>query len=400
MRRGWGVRNNSFFLLICGLLLGLFLATVGGYAQQSNPILWGPILGAVGDDFIAVTWNTARAVSADLHYALASDYAQTGKWSDTLSFSPHAGIATIRLGGLSPATMYRYQLVIYEGDAVYKSAIGEFSTASKDANQFSFLVYGGTSTFPDRHKFVADVMATNDPQAAFVVNVGELVQTMSIARLENFFWAAGPLARDHPYLVVPDHHDAGNPLYYETFPLPDGGGVGNKEWWSFNYGDTHLVGLDSTVSGQALTAETEWLKADLDRSTAQFKIVFLDDPIYSSTLPGGVNATLRDRWEPIFRAAGVRVVISGKVHMYEHLYVHGIHYIVTGGGGAPLLPPENNTTAGTVFIRYGMLNYVRISVAGSTLRVETIPVGSVYNNTPHLAPNNNPIDAFTITATK
>lgn len=396
MKRTRDPRNGLFFLLI----LGLLLVTLAARTQQTSPLLWGPVLGTVGNDFVAVTWNTSRAVSADLHYAVAGDYERTGKWAETLSFAPHAGVAEIRLGGLSPATSYRYQLVLYEGDAVYECPIGKFTTASKGTDQFSFLAYGGTSTFPDRHKFVADVMATNEPQAAFVVNVGELVQTMSAERLQNFFWAAGALARDHPYLVIPDDRDSGNPLYYRVFPLPAGGGNANEEWWSLDYGDVHLVGLDSTASGQMLAAETEWLKADLSRSPARFKIVFLNDPIYSSTIPGGVNTNLRDRWAPIFHATGVRVVISGKVHMYEHIYTDGIHYIVTGGGGAPFAPPSEKLTDWTVCVRYRMLHYVRINVAGLTLRVEAIPVGSVYDDQPHLAPDNQPVDAFTITAAK
>ena len=67
---------------------------------------------------------------------------------------------------------------------------------------------------------------------------------------------------------------------------------------------------------------------------------------------------VRDQYNALFRRYGVRMVFSGHVHNYEHLWVpaderpsrpadgaerpkryplgDGIHYIVTGGGGGPL----------------------------------------------------------------
>lgn len=380
-----------------GLTVIILFLGLCAFTQQESPLLWGPVLGAVGNDFVAVSWNTSRPVGADIRYSPATDYEETGAWSEILSFEPHSGLAEIRLGDLSPATAYRYQLVIYEGDAVYESPVGKFTTAGSDVSRLSFLVYGGTSTFPDRHKFVASVMAENEPDAAFVVNVGELVKAASIDLLANFFWAAGGLVRDHPYLVVPDDLIGEDPLYYEVFPLPAGGGEKNEEWWSFDYGSVHLVGLDANLKGDALRAETEWLKADLANSSSLFKIVFTYRPIYSSGLPDGVNETLRDSWVPLFKRYGVGVVLSGEEHAYEHLYIDGIHYIVTGGGGAPLQAAPEAVADGTVFRRYGMLHYVRLTVAGGLLRVEAIPVASVYDDKVHLVPEVRPIDSFTIT---
>ncbi len=367
------------------------------YSQQESPLLWGPILGAVGENFIAISWNTSRPAGADLHYATEDEYQKSGKWADTLSFGPHSGIAEIRLGDLSPATVYRYQLVIYEGDAVYKSPVGRFITAAPDITHFSFLVYGGTSTLPDRHKFVASIMTKNEPNAAFVVNVGELIESPNVELFKNFFWATDGLTRDHPYLVVPDGNVGESQLYYNVFPLPAGGGKQNEEWWSFDYGDVHLIGLDTNVRGDDLRAETEWLRSDLAGSHSPFKVVFAYRPIYSSSLSGGEDKTLRDLWVPLFKQYGVRVVLSGEEHAYEHLYVDGIHYIVTGGGGAPLIAPPDLIADGTVFRRYGMLHYIRLSVTSTVLRVEAIPVASVYDSEVHLVPEVSPIDSFAVT---
>ncbi|RLE37429.1 hypothetical protein DRJ23_05905, partial [Candidatus Acetothermia bacterium] len=192
---------NRFAAVAVALVAVVLTGGWSALGQQESPLLWGPVLGAIGDDFVAMSWNTSRPVGTDVRYSTAAHYEATGGWEDTLSFAPHSGIAEIRLGDLAPATAYHYQLVIYEGDAVYESPIGRFTTAGPDLSHFSFLVYGGTSTLPDRHKFVASVMNRNEPDAAFVVNVGEIVEEPSTVRFQNLFWAADGLVRDHPYLV-------------------------------------------------------------------------------------------------------------------------------------------------------------------------------------------------------
>ncbi|GAH13075.1 unnamed protein product, partial [marine sediment metagenome] len=125
----------------------------------------GDKLVAIGEDFVAISWNTLRAVEVDLHYSTAAVYDATEVWEETLAFEPHKGVAEIRLGNLKPGTTYRYRIVIYDGDAVYPSPIGHFTTSSRETRSFCFLVYGDTRTFPDRHKLVADRMAEDEPNA-------------------------------------------------------------------------------------------------------------------------------------------------------------------------------------------------------------------------------------------
>lgn len=399
-----GDAHKRTFVLLASLLLSLILAVSALGQEPESPWVWGPNLGAIGEDFVAISWNTARPVGIDLYYATAEVYDVSGTWEETLTFEPHEGVAEIRLGELTPGTTYRYQVVIYEGDAVYPSQVGYFTTSSQETRKFSFLVYGDTRSFPDRHKLVADTMAKDEPEAALVVHTGDLVESPIIGRFENFFWAVGGLALSHPYLTVIGNHERGHRRYYEFLPLPAGGGKSNEEWWSFDYGDVHFVGLDSNalIGADAITRmreQVDWVKADLANSDALFKVVFFHHPIYSSTWNGGVNEPLRDLWESIFLEYGVDVVFNGHMHCYEHFYVKGIHHVVTGGGGAPLQDPVDKAADGTVFRRYGMLHYVRVTVDGNTLRVEAIPVASVYEDAAHLTPSGRPIDSFTITKT-
>ena len=70
-----------------------FVGTEGG----EDPLIWGPNLGAIGEDFVYVSWNASRAVGVELCYATAASYDSSGVWEDVLTFEPHMGVAETRL---------------------------------------------------------------------------------------------------------------------------------------------------------------------------------------------------------------------------------------------------------------------------------------------------------------
>jgi phosphodiesterase/alkaline phosphatase D-like protein len=383
------------------VIVALLSISLGVFAQQDSPLVWGPNLGAISDDSIAITWNTSRPVSVDLHYATANFYDSTANWEETLYFEAHEDVAEIWLDGLLPATKYRYQLVLYEGDAIYECPIGYFTTSSPETRSFSFLVYGDTRTNQDLNKLVSDTMARDNLDAALVINTGDLVESPTIGRFKDFFSAIGDLALCHPYLCVIGNHEKASPRYYEFCPLPTGGGKADEQWWSFDYGNVHFVGIDTNTFKGAdaislMREQIEWVKSDLEFSKATFKVVFFHHPIYSSTWDAGVNEPLQQMWEQIFVDNGVDVVFNGHMHCYEHFYMKGIHHVVTGGGGAPLQEPVENIAPGTVFRRYRVLHYLRVTVSDNMMRVEAIPVGSVYDDQVHLTPGTQAMDSFTI----
>ncbi|MCD5415680.1 metallophosphoesterase [Candidatus Bipolaricaulota bacterium] len=386
------------------ILAGFFMVLVCGicaFGQEESPVLWGPILGAIGEDYIAITWKTSRAVAIRFHYARAEVYDETGDWEETLVFEPHKGVAEIWLRDLIPGTTYRYQIVFYEGDAVHPRPIGRFTTSSPEIRSFSFLVYGNTRTYPERHALVAAAMTRNEPDAMLVFHTGDLVEYPTIERFERFFAAIAELALSRPFITIVGSREKDQPTYYEFFPLPAGGGKASEQWWSFTYGNVHFVGLDSNVLIEADTTlplheQIEWLQADLAQATADFTVVFLHHPIYSSTWEGGVNRPLQALLEPIFITAGVDVVFTGHMRCYEHFFVNGIHHIGTGGGGAPLQEPVDRAAAWTVFRRYNTLHYMRITVSADALQVAMIPVASVIDGEIHPVPGRRAVTSFTI----
>lgn len=376
-----------------------------GLAQQESPLLWGPVLGAIGPDSVAITWNTSRPAGADLRYSTAATYGKDGSWEETLSFDRHAGPAEVELTGLDAGTAYRYQLVIYEGDAVYSSDVGAFTIPTPDETSFTFLVAGDAAGDPQRAELVADAMARNDPDAAFVLSTGNLVQSASVAGFTAFFDAISSLALSHPYLPVVGQGVGSDSSYYSYFALPAGGGESNEEWWSFDYGDVHMVGLDSTLLREPdgagrMQAQVQWAKANLAASKARFKIVVMNGPLYSSNLDGGVDVALEKLWAPVFQETGVDVVFSDTFACYEHLFVHGVHYLVTGGAGAPPKSPPADQIDTTVSARYAILHYLRVTVSKDGMQVAMIPVAAVYGGEAHPIPDAVSPDAFTVTGAR
>ncbi len=383
----------SCCLFVALVLVGIPMVTCVG--QLSAPWSWGPVLGSVGETFIAITWMTNRAVGFDLRYSLAQVYDATGQWEETLTFEKHEGVAEIWLQDLLPGSTYRYQLIFYEGDAVYPTEVGGFTTLEQRARSFSFAIYGATRSFPDRHKLVADAIA-RDATASLVFHAGGLVDTPTAEHFDNCFWAIGDLARSRPFISVVGERDAVGSLYFDYLALPAGGGYEDEQWWSFDYGNIHFIGLDSTIAETdtgAMHAQTSWLEDDLTQVVGKLIIVFSHDALYSASHSAGADDSLCSAWESLFRYYGVDVVFSASETCYEHIYRGGIHYVNTGGGGAPLIDAPDRTAPGTVSRRYGMLHYVRCTLADDSLLLEAIPVASILNDLIHLAPTGQSIDS-------
>ncbi|MBE0634431.1 metallophosphoesterase [Candidatus Bipolaricaulota bacterium] len=381
------------------LLMAIAVFALAATAQSTPPWSWGPLLGAISENSVALTWKTIRTVGFDFSYSLAQIYDSTGKWEETLTYEGHLGIAEIWLHDLLPGARYRFQLVFYEGDAVYPTEVGSFETIDPAARSFSFATYGATATHPDRHKLVADTIAAQT-SVALVIHSGGLVEYPTQEHFQNFFWAMADLGRTCPYLTTIGEHDRDDELYFENLALPSGGGIRDEQWWSFDYGPVHFVGLDSTLTDlseeASMQEQTAWLREDLDRAQDQIIVVFSADALYSASYDSGENTRLVMRWEPLFREFGVDVVFSSSVHCYEHIYVSGIHYITSGGGGAPLESSQSDSVPGTVFRRYGLLHYVVGTVADNVLQIKAFPVATVSNDVLTLSASGRSFDTFIV----
>jgi acid phosphatase type 7 len=152
---------------------------------------------------------------------------------------------------------------------------------------------------------------------------------------ENVFPVYGPLMASAPFVPASGNHDYmtddGGP-FRQVFALPENGGKdGRERWYSADWGDLHLVVLDSEKVGETQTA---WLEADLAAAAgARWIIALLHKPPFSSG-ELGPDPAVRDQLVPILTRHQVALVITGHEHDYERREpVDGVHYLITGGGG-------------------------------------------------------------------
>lgn len=119
------------------------------------------------------------------------------------------------------------------------------------------------------------------------------------------------------------NHDDPSQRLYEKFNM-DG-----KRYYTFRKKDVEFFVLDSTYMAPP---QISWLREELKRSDAKWKIPYFHHPIYSSGERHGSELDLQRIVEPMFLENGVDVVFSGHEHFYERLKPQkGIVYITQGG---------------------------------------------------------------------
>jgi Flp pilus assembly protein TadD len=136
------------------------------------------------------------------------------------------------------------------------------------------------------------------------------------------------------------NHEKGAQLFLDYFSLP-----GNERWYSFDFGNSHFVVLESDLARLAAGGEQlAWLERDLAASTATWKFVNLHHPLFSASRDYHESARLRRKslLHPIFERHRVDMVFCGHDHVYERTRPIGspggpaVSYVVAGNGGTPM----------------------------------------------------------------
>ena len=256
---------------------------------------------------------------------------------------------------------------------------------SRGVNRFSFVVYGDTRGRRDgidvqyEHSLIVDSMLARIKLLAgtlypvrFVLQSGDAAfdgrqphqWNVSFVPLINRITTEGGV----PYFLAPGNHDVG---FAQTLDSPDRrAGLRNffdavsglippdnsprrlagYPTYSFGYGNTFVIALDSNVAGDE--KQFQWVKSQLDgldRTRWVNVIAFFHHAPFSSGFHGASiveppTATLRAKYMPLFRAHHVRAIFVGHEHFFEHWVeryadtagAHRLDLVVTGGGGAPL----------------------------------------------------------------
>lgn len=188
-----------------------------------------------------------------------------------------------------------------------------------------------------------------------------------------------------PFFNVPGNHEKGlDGRALEGVYLRRMGAL----YGSFDYGNSHFVGLDTThlQSNGGHVAELgaeqlEWLEQDLRAHTAAANtFVFMHHFVFGPPDPdladkkdtGFAEIAMRDRLHRLFVRYGVRAVFCGHSHLYWHSDREGVAYYIAGNAGAPL---EAAPEAG------GFLGYLLVEVNGREIHTHALQPWTLVSRT-------------------
>jgi hypothetical protein len=95
-------------------------------------------------------------------------------------------------------------------------------------------------------------------------------------------------------------------------------------------------------------AHARWIRDALSAGGPRWRIPFSHHPPFCAGPEHGNTTGMVERLVPLFERAGVRLVLSGHEHNFQHAVVHDIHYVVSGAAGKLRPePPRDFAQAGT-----------------------------------------------------
>jgi hypothetical protein len=214
------------------------------------------------------------------------------------------------------------------GSRAGAAAVPSSSVLLNEKGSVKFGVIGDTGTGGSAQYAIAKLLA--DARARFPY---EFVLMLG----DNMYGGESPSdfvkKFERPYKPILDagikfyatlgNHDEPAQRFYKPFNM-DG-----KRYYSYKKGNAEFFVLDTTYMTPAQVA---WVKDDLSKSDAEWKIAYFHHPLYSSGEKHGSEEDMRVILEPLFIQYGVDAVFAGHEHFYERIKPqHGIYYFTAGG---------------------------------------------------------------------
>lgn len=313
------------YLAMLGVVATLLLVAHWNIAAANN------VTGVVSDEVIlswtddpettqTIVWRTGLDTTRNqVQYMLAAsaNAGFSGAQGATASQSelyPGCFHMEVTLQGLTPGASYVYRV----GREGAWSEPASFTTASATDN-FSFIYMGDVQQGYENWGKMLQVAAAEKPGPKFVLMGGDLVNDSNSEQWQQFFFAATPVSKQIPLMTAAGNHDD-TPLFWKSFALPQNGPEGYEEKnYSFNYGNCHIVVLNSNdlsaPAGAGYDKIRTWLRNDLNGSDKQWKFIVFHYPPYPAA-PDGHAANLQENWVPLFEQGQVDAIFVGHQHVY------------------------------------------------------------------------------------
>lgn len=195
----------------------------------------------------------------------------------------------------------------------------------------------------------------------FFIHLGDVVYHSY--EYENDLWLNwalkyyGPfreVLRQIPHYVAVGNHDRegttlldGQSFIYWAFPPYnlDEAFEERRQWSSFVVNDVQFLSLNSQVfyTDPGRVEQNQWLDERLADTNFRTTLPFFHIPLWtSSSVHRDDGLPVEGDWYRRFTNAAdqIGVVIAAHAHLYERLFLDGVHYVTSGGGSQVVYPIE------------------------------------------------------------
>jgi hypothetical protein len=334
------LHNKMHGVLKSCVVLLVLLSTSLAFAAT---VVRGPYLQSASSDSITVRWRTDTATDSRVQYGLSSG-SLTSPASHATSTTEHI----VKLTGLSPNTQYFYNVgsssAVQAGDATYY-----FKTSPTTGTALPTRIWvigdAGTGSAGQAAVYNAYRNYTGNTYTDFWLMLGDNAYNSGTdAEYQTTMFNVYPeMMRQSPLWATIGNHDGVSAdsatqtgPYYDIHTFPknaEAGGVasGTEAYYSFNYGNIHVIVLDSNETSRSTTgAMMNWMKADLANVTATWLVAVWHHPPYTKGSHNSDTETnlieMRQNFLPVLENYGVDLVLSGHSHSYERSKFLDGHY--------------------------------------------------------------------------
>ena len=341
-------RSSSDIVWDANLLVGDARGGSLGASQvvTTHGIIRGPYLQNASETSMTIRWRTEAPTRGRVDYWLPESYERSFA-QEPVPTTEHR----VRVRGLDAGTTYRYKIAGTDQSYDFRTLPPAHSSVSTriwiigdsgTGNDSARAVYQAYRDFAeDRRTDVWLMLGDNAynhgtdqefQNAVFNLYTPLLHHSCVWPTVGNHetYWANkddNPLTRNQadPYLAI-----------FEMPSEGEAGGVpsGSELYYSFDYGRTHFICLDSQVSDRKQTGPMyQWLKDDLEQvndEDSDWVIAYWHHPPYTHGTHNSdkekQHFDMRENFVPLLEAHGVDLTFGGHSHTYERsILMHG-HY--------------------------------------------------------------------------
>ncbi len=311
-----------------GALVALVLSASVVLADAVRPVPW---LAGVTDSSVYVSLEADSTSTATVDFGPTTSYGSQATTESTQPTDLGYSVHNIKLTGLLPNTQYHYRVT--QGASV--SADYSFWTAPQAGTSARWGFGADSRSNPGVHNTMAGLIAAQQPK--MMVYGGDLCVSSTWANWDGEWFVANQnaLNANTPFVNVTGNHEGWGTLTKAYTESPDGTDGGGKGYFSFDYGDAHILVLNTEVDYSQGSAQWNFAVADLAASSSEWKVVAFHKSAYVAG-GHGENAGMVAMTTQVFEPNGVDLVLTGHSHFYQHNLVNGIHHMVLGSFGTAL----------------------------------------------------------------